>query len=153
MQFEFEGELYRIAFHHPVPTDLYYHAGHEAQLVRDSTNQKPGHGPMRIFCAECEARTHHEVQLFPAPKNRGVECGIYMAHFGENSKPEWKLITRGVARLNRKAKDQYTREGGRVASLNDALSHGHWEAAGFCVAALAAYNNRKNYRAQAGVTL
>ena len=152
MQFQFEGELYRIAFHHPVPTDLYYHAGHEVQLVRDATNRKPGHGPMRIFCAECEALTRHEVQLFPAPKHRGIECGIYRAHFGENSKPEWILIISGVAKLNRKAKDQYTREGGRVASLNDALSRGGVSTA-FRATAVVAYDRRKDHRAQSGVAL
>src|ERR1035438_948269 len=132
MQFEFEGELYRIAFHHPVPTDLYYHAGHEVQLVRDATNSKPGHGPMRIFCAECEARTGRTVQLFPAPKGRSVECGIYVCQSRENSKPEWELVLRGSSKLNRKAKDRYTREGGRVAALNNALYGG---TAAFCAAA------------------
>src|ERR1035438_915506 len=138
MQFEFEGELYRIAFHHPVPTDLYYHAGHEVELVRGrhaqrgGVIQKTGHRPMRLMCAECEARTGREVQLFPAPKGRSVECGVYVCQSRENSKPEWELVLRGSSKLNRKAKDRYTREGGRVAALNNALYGG---TAAFCAAA------------------
>ena len=142
MQFEFEGELYRIAFHHPVPTDLYYHAGHEVQLMRDSTDGKP-HWPTRLFCVECEARTRYEVQLFPAPKGRSVECAIYVRRPRENSKPEWEAVVKGVSRLNRKAKDQYTREGGRAASLNDALSKA-WATTPFRAVAEAAYNRRKD---------
>ena len=140
MQFEYEGAVYRIAFQHPVPVNLAYHAQHVVELARVGRS-------IRLMCAECHVRIGRPVQLLPAVE-RNVRCTIYRGTVRENSKPEWKPIFVGDAKLNRKAKDQYTREGGRVAALERALTRG---SANFRVKALTAYRNRKGMVGQAGV--
>ena len=152
MQFEFEGKTFRIAFRHPVPTDLSYHKDHEVSLDRLN-------GRVRLFCDECEVRFGRRVQLALRRKDevRNVDCVIYIGASAENAKPLWQVITSGASQLNRKAKDQYTREGGRRAALNNALSQmfnaeylaalsftAAHKLAEFRAAAVAAYENRKN---------
>jgi hypothetical protein len=144
MQFEFDGETYRIAFRHPVPSGLAYHAGHAVALIRD-TNQKTRRpqGPTRLICEECEVRFGRPVRISLRRKDevRSIVCVIYVCRSRENSKPEWEAVGGGESRLNRKAKDRYTREGGRQAALNAALLRDF--NAEFRTAARAAYANRK----------
>lgn len=143
MHFQFEGELYRIVFHHPTPTEPAYHVGHEGLELERSGRR------IRLVCRQCEIRSGHPVEVRGKPLPRSVHCAIYLCRFVENTKPQRECVASGASKLNRKAKDQYTREGGRVASLCDALSRGcTFE---FRAAAVGAYNRRKGYRSQAGV--
>ena len=151
MQFQFEGETYQIEFVHPVPTYLAYHVGHETTLLRE-TNPRDLHpcGPTRLYCDTCEAKFGRPVEICLRKKEvpRRIECSISIAQPEEDTKPQWLIIYSGIAKLNRKAKDQYTREGGRSAAIDNALSRG--VTVEFRAAALAAYQNRKGLTSQAG---
>jgi hypothetical protein len=156
MQFQFEGETYQIEFAHPVPTYLAYHVGHETALLRE-TNPKNLHpcGPTRLYCDTCEAKFGRPVEICLRKKEapRRIECSISIEQPLEDTKPQWLIVYSGRSKLNRRAKDQYTREGGRKAALNDALSLGVNPE--FQAAALAAYQNRfhKGLTSQAGTPL
>ena len=147
MQFIFEGdgETYRIAFQHPVPTELAYHVMHEVELRRDypdiSMVPVKRYWGVHLFCAECEVRTRQVVRVSSKPGPRRIACVIYRVNFQENSKPELVCVASGASKLNRKTKDQYTREGGRVAALQNALRHDI--NSDFRAAALRCYLGRK----------
>ena len=74
MQFVFERETYRIAFRHPAPTDLAYHAEHQVELRRSGGQV----GPYQLFCVECEMEpgTLGSVRLMPKPEPRSIACLI-----------------------------------------------------------------------------
>lgn len=142
MQFQFNGEYYRIIFRHDPPLDLASHPadppqGREEHVVevRTGGTTGPEHkvtniGRPVLVCATCTAKRGGIVDVIlyasnkKALKYRGTTCII--AQVKEPAGPNREraeLVSFGVGRgkVNLKAKDRFTRAGGCAASLEDSL--------------------------------
>jgi hypothetical protein len=153
MQFEFEGQTYRIGFMHEVSRRWEDHWKHEIDFTRAERPDGGFTGPAALVCLTCTrrlAQAHPDVDPYTNPfrlshlskadKERRTRCRIY-----RRDAEDWKIAYEGVGRVNRKAGDRYEREAGRLAALRNAL--GDSAVKPLKTAAWKAYNERA---AQAG---
>lgn len=184
MIFRFGEREYQIRFEREPSRNLVDHWGHEIEIRRRaSQGVKEGFmsgdpqphdefeeippwtaaGPALLFCVNCEVETGNSLQLTGLPKKqmqiRRTVCRIMRGSHKPGEKPQaWEEYAVGESKPNRKAGDEFTKEGGRVAALDNAFKDKRLADAPseilreFCNAARSAYWGRKP-QAAAGAVL
>ena len=112
MQFEFQGVPYRIGFRHDPDRSLAAHVEHAVAINRFLNARA------ELWCVPCN------VKLLPLSKGellRNTVCMIQRREPGDDGQMVWRTVFHGDGKLNRKAGDAFSREGGRCASLAAAL--------------------------------
>lgn len=139
MKFQFEGQTYVIGFAHDPSRDWAAHEKHTVALMRHEhlvslaakVNTSPP--PIALFCVDCGLRLS---RVPKAERPRVTTCRIYQVSqkeesadhsnesaaagiAGERPAAAKTLVASGVGRCNER--DLWTREGGRLAALRNAL--------------------------------
>jgi hypothetical protein len=157
MQFEFDGQKYRIGFHHDPPVEWAAHVNHEVELAHkgvDSGNPDLPAGPVVLVCVACTlagrggrnaAGENMDVLISHRRTARRTSCRILRSEGGD-----WEIIGAGMSVPNLEAGDRFCRETGRQLALKRAvqvITSSGLICSDRCKAfhdeALAAYTNRR----------
>ncbi len=109
MQFEFEGNRYRIVFGYDKDRSWVAHRDHDiaffstTSMHRDKLVRK---GPPILHCTKCN------LHLESPAKKRLARCTLFVHASGA-----WESVTSGTGRVNLKAGDEFSRKEGREAAL------------------------------------
>lgn len=153
MQFQFEGQTYRLGFRHEVSRRWEDHCGDDHQttlqrvtyMVQTKKGPKPKAGPAMLICLGCTERLGMVVRLShlsKAEKERRTWCSIRKWEAEGHPDGRWAVVYERVGRVNRKAGDRYEKEAGRIAALRNALASARPASIQFNRAAWKAYNER-----------
>ncbi len=107
MQFEFEGNRYRIVFSYDRDRSWAAHRSHSVAFVYGPRK------PLALYCVGCNLELSH---LPKSHIKRKARCTLFLHNAGA-----WESIASGEGRVNLKAGDQFARKEGREAALTHAL--------------------------------
>lgn len=109
MQFEFEGNRYRIVFRYDKDRNWAAHQEHGVGLRCAG----PWKGQPALWCLDCNLQLSH---LPKSDRKRLARCTLFVHSGGA-----WEFTASGIGRVNLKAGDQFSRKEGREAALADML--------------------------------